>query len=285
MRRLFSHDSSLELRLFCAVFLAILLVILDARLGALVKIRRYLDTAVSPLYFLTNTPRKILDRVSGMLKTHQQYELENQTLRRDLFLKNIDLEKLKQLKKENSQLRALMASPLVQTEKKMITEVLSISRNPYSDQIVIDKGSFHGVYEGQPVINDKGVVGQVMSVSQLTSRVLLICDTSHAIPVQVLRNDIRAVAVGRGCQYDLLLEYLNNDADIHDGDILLTSGLGGRFPEGYPVAVVSSVKVDTQRADSIITARPTANLKNFRYLLLIWDKNYHANMPLDPQIQ
>lgn len=285
MRRLFSHDSSLELRLFCAVFLAILLVILDARLGALVKIRRYLDTAVTPLYFLTNYPGKILDRVSGMLKTHQQYELENQILRRDLFLKNIDLEKLKQLKKENSQLRALMASPLVQTEKKMITEVLSISRNPYSDQIVIDKGSFHGVYEGQPVINDKGVVGQVMSVSQLTSRVLLICDTSHAIPVQVLRNDIRAVAVGRGCQYDLLLEYLNNDADIHDGDILLTSGLGGRFPEGYPVAVVSSVKVDTQRADSIITARPTANLKNFRYLLLIWDKNHHANMPLDPQIQ
>ncbi|WP_158380249.1 rod shape-determining protein MreC [Candidatus Williamhamiltonella defendens] len=285
MRRLFSHDSSRELRFFCAIFLAIFLVILDARFGALVKIRHYLDNVVTPLYFLTNSPGKILDRVSRMLKTHQQYELENQTLRLDLFLKNIDLEKLKQLKKENSQLRALMASPLVQIENKMITEVLSISRNPYSDQIVINKGSIHGVYEGQPVINDKGIVGQVISVSQVTSRVLLICDTSHAIPVQVLRNDIRAVAVGRGCQYDLLLDYLNNDVDIHNGDILLTSGLGGRFPEGYPVAVVSSVQVDSQRADSIITARPTANLKNLRYLLLIWDKNYHANMPFDPQMQ
>lgn len=278
MRPLFGRESSLELRLFFAVFLAIVLIIADSRLGALSKIRSYLDTAFTPLYFLTNAPHTILDRVSGILKTHQEYELENQTLRRELFFKNIDLEKLKQLKKENSQLRELMASPVPETEQKMIAEVISISSNPYSDQIVIDKGSINGVYEGQPVISDKGVVGQVMSVSQFTSRVLLISDPSHAIPVKVLRNDIRAVVAGRGSRYDMLLEYFSSDKDIHVGDVLVTSGLGGRFPRGYPVAVVSSVKVDNQRADSIITAQPTANLKRFKYLLLLWDKAHHPDM-------
>ena len=177
-------------------------------------------------------------------------------------------------------MRELLGSPLRQDEHKMVTQVISTGSDPYSDQVVIDKGSDNGVYEGQPVISDKGVVGQVVAVAKVTSRVLLICDASHALPIQVLRNDIRVIAAGSGCADDLQLEHLPNNTDIRVGDVLVTSGLGGRFPEGYPVAVVSSVKVDNQRAYTVIQARPTAGLQ--RYLLLLWGADRNGDMPLPP---
>ncbi|WP_048797194.1 rod shape-determining protein MreC, partial [Serratia sp. 506_PEND] len=176
----------------------------------------------------------------------------------------------------------LLGSPLRQDEHKMVTQVISTGSDPYSDQVVIDKGSDNGVYEGQPVISDKGVVGQVVAVAKVTSRVLLICDASHALPIQVLRNDIRVIAAGSGCADDLQLEHLPNNTDIRVGDVLVTSGLGGRFPEGYPVAVVSSVKVDNQRAYTVIQARPTAGLQRLRYLLLLWGADRNGDMPLPP---
>uniref|UniRef100_UPI0023803CE7 rod shape-determining protein MreC n=2 Tax=Serratia TaxID=613 RepID=UPI0023803CE7 len=181
-----------------------------------------------------------------------------------------------------ARLRELLGSPLRQDEHKMVTQVISTGSDPYSDQVVIDKGSDNGVYEGQPVISDKGVVGQVVAVAKVTSRVLLICDASHALPIQVLRNDIRVIAAGSGCADDLQLEHLPNNTDIRVGDVLVTSGLGGRFPEGYPVAVVSSVKVDNQRAYTVIQARPTAGLQRLRYLLLLWGADRNGDMPLPP---
>ena len=119
-------------------------------------------------------------------------------------------------------------------------------------------------------------------MAKVTSRVLLICDASHALPIQVLRNDIRVIAAGSGCADDLQLEHLPNNTDIRVGDVLVTSGLGGRFPEGYPVAVVSSVKVDNQRAYTVIQARPTAGLQRLRYLLLLWGADRNGDMPLPP---
>ena len=115
---------------------------------------------------------------------------------------------------------------------------------------------------------------------KLTSRVLLICDATHALPIQVLRNDIRVIAAGNGCTDDLQLEHLPANTDIRVGDVLVTSGLGGRFPEGYPVAVVSSVKLDTQRAYTVIQARPTAGLQRLRYLLLLWGADRNGANPV-----
>lgn len=261
---------------------AIGLIVADSRLGTFVKIRNYMDTAVNPFYFLANGPRKVLDSVSETLATRQQLELENRALRQELLLKNSDILLLGQFKQENARLRELLGSPLRQDEHKMVTQVISTGSDPYSDQVVIDKGSDNGVYEGQPVISDKGVVGQVVAVAKVTSRVLLICDASHALPIQVLRNDIRVIAAGNGCADDLQLEHLPNNTDIRVGDVLVTSGLGGRFPEGYPVAVVSSVKVDNQRAYTVIQARPTAGLQRLRYLLLLWGADRNGDMPLPP---
>ncbi|ATA20350.1 MAG: rod shape-determining protein MreC [Gibbsiella quercinecans] len=282
MKPIFSRGPSLQLRLFLAVIAAIGLIVADSRLGTFAKVRTYMDTAVSPFYFLANGPRKVLDGVSETLATRQQLELENRALRQELLLKNSDLLLLGQFKQENARLRELLGSPLRQDEHKMVTQVISTGSDPYSDQVVIDKGADNGVYEGQPVISDKGVVGQVVAVAKMTSRVLLICDASHLLPIQVLRNDIRVIAAGNGCADDLQLEHLPGNIDIREGDVLVTSGLGGRFPEGYPVGVVSSVKVDNQRAYTVIQARPTAGLQRLRYLLLLWGADRNGDMPMSP---
>ncbi|WP_380179759.1 rod shape-determining protein MreC [Kalamiella sp. sgz302252] len=282
MKPIFSRGPSLQLRLFLAVVVAIGVIIADSRMGAFSQIRTYMDTAVSPFYFLANGPRQILDSVSETLASRQQLELENKALQRELMLKNSELLMLGQFKQENARLRELLGSPLRQDEHKMVTQVISTGTDPYTDQVVIDKGSVNGVYEGQPIISDKGVVGQVVAVGKITSRVMLICDSSHALPIQVLRNDIRVIAAGNGCTEDLQLEHLPGNTDIRPGDVLVTSGLGGRFPEGYPVGVVSSVKLDTQRAYTVIQARPTAGLQRLRYLLLLWGADRNGDMPMAP---
>ena len=122
----------------------------------------------------------------------------------------------------------------------------------------------------------------MVGVSNFNSRVLLICDTTHALPVQVLRNDVRVIAAGSGCADDIQLEPLPENTDIRVGDVLVTSGLGGRFPEGYPVGVVSAVKHDTQRAYTIISAKPSAELQRLRYLLLLWGNDSDPKTPLQP---
>ncbi|AFP84426.1 rod shape-determining protein MreC [secondary endosymbiont of Ctenarytaina eucalypti] len=270
MKPIFSKDPSLQLRLFLAMMAAIAAIMADSWLERFVKIRTYMDTAVSPFYFLANGSRQMLDNLSQILANRAQLALENRALRQKLLLKNSEQQLLGQYREENARLRELLGSPLRQDEQKMITQVIFTSSNPYSDQVVIDKGLNHGVYVGQPIISDKGLVGQVIATSQLTSRVMLICDASHALPTQVLRNDIRVIVAGHGCNEDLQLEHLPRHTDIRIGDMLVTSGLGGRFPEGYPVAVVSSVTIDTHRAYTVIRARPTASLQRLRYLLLLW---------------
>ncbi|MBE8597971.1 rod shape-determining protein MreC [Xenorhabdus sp. BG5] len=282
MKPIFSRGPSLQLRLFFAIIIAIILMVVDSRLGIFNKVRSYMDTAVSPFYFLANGPRQFLDSISESFVSRNHLELENRTLRNELRLQDSKLLLLGQLKQENSRLRELLGSPLRHDEHMMVSQVISGGMDPYRDQIVIDKGAKDGVYEGQPVISDRGVVGQVTAVSQLSSRILLICDPSHAIPVQVLRNDIRVIAGGAGCTDDLLLEPLPSDTDIRVGDVLVTSGLGGRFPEGYPVAVVSSVKIDNQRAHAVIHARPLAELRRLRYLLLLWGGDNDPSEPLPP---
>lgn len=281
MKPIFSRGPSLQLRLFLAMVVSIGLMVADVRFEAFAKIRAYMDTAISPFIYTANFPRVVLDATSESIVPRSQLLAENNALRQELLLKNSELLMTGQLTQENERLRELLGSPLRHDEYKMVTQVLSTDSDPYSNQVVIDKGSNSGVYEGQPVINDKGVVGQVIRVGQTTSRVLLICDSTHALPVQILRNDVRVIAVGTGCLDDLLLEYLPLNTNVEVGDELVTSGLGGRFPEGYPVAIVSSVNVDRQRASTVIHARPIVSMERLRYLLLLWPGDRSSDRPLE----
>ncbi|OCG63581.1 rod shape-determining protein MreC [Gilliamella sp. GillExp13] len=270
MKLLFSKRSPLSVQLFTSLALALVLIVLDINYHPFKEIRYYLDTLISPLYYVSNAPKSSFDSLYEMSKTRETLINENANLHADLLQHKNDLLLLEHLKHENDRLRELLGSPLRHDEQKMAAQVLLIDTDPYVYQFVVNKGKQDGVYVGQPVVDEKGIVGQIYETAQSTSRAILLCDYQHAIPVQVLRNDIGMVAVGNGCSNDLTLEFMPNNVDIKVGDILVTSGLDGRFPEGYPVAVVSSVKLDITDSTPIISATPTADLKRLRYLLLLW---------------
>ena len=270
MKLLFSKRSPLSVQLFIALALALTLIVLDINYRPFKEVRYYLDTIASPLYHVSSAPKSSFDSLYEMSKTQETLVKENAKLQETLMQQKSDLLLLEHLKHENDRLRELLGSPLRHDEHKMAAQVLLADTDPYVYQVVIDKGENNGVYVGQPVVDEKGIVGQIYQTAQATSRAILVCDYQHAIPVQVLRNDISMVAVGNGCNKDLTLDFLPNNVDIKVGDVLVTSGLDGRFPEGYPVAVVSSVKLDIRDSTPIISATPTADLKRLRYLLLLW---------------
>lgn len=270
MKPIFAKAPSIGVRLFFAIIISICLILLDGRSSAMIQMRSVLETAVSGLYYFANTPRTVLDGVSNNFIDSQKLQLENRVLKEQLREKNADLLLLDQLKVENQRLRLLLSSPLRQDEYKKVAEVLTAEMDAYRQQVVINQGQSDGAFVGQPVIDERGVVGQVISVGEKSSRVLLLTDVTHAIPVQILRNDVRAIANGNGHSNELILDNLPRTVDIAKGDVLVTSGLGGRFPEGYPVAVIETVQNDGSNHFARATARPLASLDRLRYLLLLW---------------
>lgn len=273
MKPIFSKSPSLGVRLVFATILSVILMFSDGQTRNLLQLRSLLETAVSWIYYLANTPRSLLDGVSDNLVDTNTLQIENKVLKDQLLEKNADLLLLDQLKVENQRLRLLLNSPLRHDEYKKIAEVLTAETDPYRQQVVINRGEKDGAYVGQPVIDEKGVVGQIVSVGQNTSRILLISDVTHSIPLQVLRSDIRVIASGTGRADELVLDNVSRSADIEKGDLLVTSGLGHRFPEGYPVAIVESVSREGNNYFATVVAKPLASLERLRYLLLLWPTN------------
>ena len=155
-------------------------------------------------------------------------------------------------------------------DEVLVTGILAIDPDPYSQLIIINKGGHDGAFVGQPVLDAHGLLGQVVDVLPFTSRVLMIADSNHAIPVQVNRTGVRAIAVGNGSLDSLDIVYVPTTAGIEVGDTLVSSGLGGRYPKGYPVATVTSVDNQTGESFARVTAKPTAHLDRSRYLLLVF---------------
>lgn len=283
MKPIFAKAPPLGVRLFFAIVISVALILSDGRSQAMIQLRNVLESAVSGLYYFSNTPRTVLDGVSNNFIDSQKLQLENRALKQQLLEKNTDLQLLDQLKVENNRLRLLLSSPLRQDEYKKVVEVLNAEMDAYRQQVIINQGKKDGAFIGQPVIDERGVVGQVISVGDNTSRILLLTDVTHGIPIQILRNDVRAVATGTGQSGELLLDNMPRGVDIEKGDVLVTSGLGGRFPEGYPVAVVESVQNDGSSHFARAIARPLASLERLRYLLLLWPMGDDMHKSLSPQ--
>jgi len=260
----------LQLRLVLAILVSVGLVLADRFWPSFDRLRPYLDAVSVPFHYLADAPAQALDNVSEHLISRFQLIDDNRRLRQQLFTLKGELLQMEHLEHENQRLRALLGAPARQDERKMVTEVMAVDSNAFGQQVVIDKGTMHGVYEGQPVINDQGVVGQVMRVGPATSRVILMTDPSHAIPVRLARNDIRAIAVGTGNSEQLELPNIPHSTDIRVGDLLVTSGLGGVFPEGYPVAEITEFSYQEGQPFASVLARPKVAIDRIRYLLLIW---------------
>ena len=264
---------------------ALILFLADSQFNFFANSRIYLNSIVSPIQYIADAPQKLSRAISDNLLTRQALKERNQQLEKDNLLLKADRQLLTHFQNENKQLRELLNSQQNFSYKRMITEVMSLRTDPFSHQLLINKGAVDGVYLGQPVINEQGVVGQVSQVGSTTSRVLLIVDASHGIPVRVQRNDIAGIVHGSGAWNKLNLPFVQSNADLKEGDLLVTSGLGGRFPAGYPVAKISHFKYQEGALYAEVTATPVALLDRSRYLLLLWNDHQLTESELSLELE
>ena len=178
--------------------------------------------------------------------------------------------KMASLLADNVRLRALLNSTELLRDDMLVAELIGVSPDPVRHQLVLNKGSADGVFIGQPIIDAQGLIGQIVEVSVATSRALLITDATHSIPVQVNRNGVRAIAEGTGALGAMEIRHVSATTDIREGDFLVTSGLGDRFPGGYPVGVVTVVERDPGQAFARVLAAPSAELDRSRHVLLVF---------------
>lgn len=242
----------------------------DHRHAHLDTLRQGLSVLAYPLQFAVNLPVEAAEWLSETVISHQSLVEENASLHAQNTLLNLRLQKLSALQTENMRLRELLDSSFKVADRVVVAELLAVDLEPFSRQVVINKGTMNSVYVGQPLLDANGVVGQVAEAGPLNSHVILITDPSHAIPVLVNRNGLRTVAVGTGASNELELQYIPNNADIKVGDLLVTSGLGERFPPGYPVGTVTRVARDPSRPFALVEAKPSAHLDSGREVLLVW---------------
>ena len=270
MDTIFTRGPSLNIRLALALAMSVMLIVLDFKLDAFSTTRVFLNSLVSPVQYLANLPGQLLNASAQRLTSQQALIEENEQLTNRLLLQNEKLQRFEALEQENKELRRLLDAPVRQNMRKMVAELMAVDNTPYSQQIVINKGAIDGVYLGQSILDERGIVGQVMEVGTTNSRVLLISDVTHSIPVRSIRNNGRFIASGSGAIDELYLTHVAHSADIREGDVLVSSGLGEVFPEGYPVAEVIQVIRDESRPFAQVTIAPQARLNRLKYLLLLW---------------
>ncbi|MEX1201305.1 MAG: rod shape-determining protein MreC [Methylophaga sp.] len=269
IKPLFTQTPSLNTRMLLAVAASLLLFLMDARLDTFKPVRSALATAVYPIQSLAAMPGSFSDWFSEMFQDRGDLRERITTLEAQALTQNVRMQRMQALERENMRLRELLGSSFRLQERVQIAELLSVDLDPFYQHVIIDKGEQFGVYEGQPVLDSRGVMGQVAEVSQVSSRVVLLTDPSHSLPVQIVRNGLRAVVTGRGLGEPLQVEYLPHNADIRQGDWLVTSGLGGRFPVGYPVGQVMAVDFPQGKAFAEISVSPAAQLGTSRELMLV----------------
>lgn len=261
---------ALGLRVLVLIIISIVLMYLDHRQNHLDGIRKGIGAAVYPVQLVVDAPVRLWEWFGETTTSRNQLELELGRLQAERLLTNARLQRLTALEAENARLRTLLEARSAFRDEVRVAEIMAVDANPYEHNLIIDIGSRDGVYDGQAIVGADGVVGQVIHTGIMTAQAVLISDADHALPVEVNRNGLRTIAVGTGEIDRLDLPFLPNDADIRAGDLLVTSGLGGAFPAGYPVAVVNSVTRIPQEPFADVTATPAAALDQVREVMLIW---------------
>ncbi len=254
------------------VVFSIILMTADHRTNMLSGVRSLLSLIIYPLQTIASIPVDIGLWMDGQMNSHQSLIDENEVYRTQNLLLKAQLQKFTSLQAENIRLRSLLKSSRKLSDQMLIAETIAVDLDPYKRQIVINKGLPNDVYAGQPILDAYGIMGQIIHPGISSSTAILITDPSHAIPVQVNRNGLRTVLFGIGAANYLEVQNLPNNADIQLNDLLITSGLGGRFPEGYPVAVVRDIKRDPGQPFASILAEASAHLEQSREVLLVMNQ-------------
>ena len=245
-------------------------------------VRSVLSTVVEPIQMLVDVPSQMWRWADRTTTDYQTLHDENLELKAQALILQRKLQKMTALSTENVRLRELLGASAQQDDKVMVAEVIGVDPDPFTHEVVINRGLNEGVFVGQPVLDATGVMGQITGVSQYTSRAMLITDPRHAIPIQVNRSGVRAIAAGRGEDRQLVLQHIPATSDIQQGDILVSSGLGGRFPYGYPVAEVIAISYDPGEAFARVLVDAMAQLHRSRQVLLVFNRQQQS--PSEPVI-
>jgi len=247
--------------------------LIDNSQQTLKGLRTTMGALVTPIIYLADIPGDFFSWSGENFMSRAKLREENNKLKTEAMVLRAQMLKYVALETENARLRKLLRSERNPLEKRLVAEIIQIDSDPFSRKFMINKGSINDVYIGQVVIDSYGIIGQVAEVGLLNSRVIMLTDAAHAIPVKVARNGNRMIAYGTGKNDSLLLPFVPDTTDIKTGDLLLTSGLGRRFKSGYPVATVTSVERISGQAFSRITASPIAKLDQTASVLIVWSED------------
>jgi rod shape-determining protein MreC len=263
--------------------LALALIIVDKRYDHLGKIRRLLSVVAYPVQIAVASPFEGWNWFRDSVSTRDALRADKTKLESELRLAQFRLQRYEALEAETQRLRALRDNTVGVTDRFLIGDVMNVDLDAFRERVLVDKGAGDGIYVGQAVLDSGGVFGQVARVGQLTSEVILVSDAAHAIPVQINRNGLRTIAVGTGETNRLKLPYLPTSADVIAGDLLVTSGLGGGFPAGYPVGTIAEVKRDPSQSLADVDVKPAAALDRSKELLFVWLKPQAAELLPPPK--
>jgi rod shape-determining protein MreC len=267
------------LRFFLAACMAIGLMFVDHRGPYLETARAYAGSALNPLRLAINAPSASARWLRENLALRRTLAADNAALRERVLITSAAVQKLAVLEAENDRLRALLGSRAQVPDRVTVAEVMAVDMDPLRHRVIIDRGSRNGANEGQVLIDADGVVGQITRDLLNSSEALLISDPDHAVPVEIVRNGLRTIAVGTGDLAELSLPFLTRNADVRVGDLMVTSGLGGAFPPGYPVGSITAV--DSAGGDAFleVRARPAASLDRLHEVLLV----FHQRLVTTPE--
>jgi rod shape-determining protein MreC len=262
---------SLGARFLLLSLVSLSLMILEHRDQHVERVRGVLSVVVDPLRLLVDLPFRGWVGVRENFASREALVAENERLKRDQLNAGLRLQRLAALETENARLRELLDSRARVGSRALVAEILAVDLDPYRQRFNLNRGLVDGVYVGQALIDAQGVVGQTVRVGPFTTEALLITDADHAVPVAVNRNGVRTIAVGTGDSGRLRLPYLTNNADVEVGDLLVSSGLGGVFPAGYPVGRITEVTRRPDQSFAEVIAEPASALDRDREVLLLWN--------------
>lgn len=252
--------------------------VMDYQQQQLRRLHSALSVLVYPIQFAVDLPGRILNDVGVYFSTRSTLMKENKRLNDEKLALRRQIQRLSALEAENTRLKILLKTSARPGDKVAIAEVMQVDLDPFKQRVLINRGSLDGIYEGQPVVDSEGIIGQVVNVGPMTSVILLVTDSQHAIPVQSERSGARAIATGSGEPNTLLLQHVTITSDFKIGDKIISSGLGQRFPKGYPVGEVISIDNDAGEKFAQVMVQPYGQTQRVREILLIWPEGLTADV-------
>ena len=272
-RPLLLGGPALGLRLIVLAILSLGLMIADHRQHQLAVIRGWMSAVVYPVQWAVQAPLVVWNSASESLASRARIESDNVRLAADNLVLRLKQMRYDSLEQENQRLRAARESSARVVQRTLIAEIVRVDLDPFRQRVLVNKGSRDGVFRGQAALDANGIFGQVTRVGPLSAEVILISDPEHAIPVQVNRTGARTIALGTGRSGQLSLPYLPQNSDVIAGDLLVSSGLGGVYPPGYPVGKITGVARDPSQPLLAVAAAPLAALDRDPEILLVWFDN------------